>query len=72
MLQPGSEGFALGLFAVMRRGNAEFVLERPAEMRHIFETAIQGDLGNVESGVFQQHGGVIEPFLQQPLAGRIA
>src|SRR5687768_11210634 len=49
MLRDGATG---SFFTVMRRGGAEFFFERPAEMRQVFEAAIQGDLRNVERGIF--------------------
>jgi hypothetical protein len=39
-------------FTISGRGSAEFFLERPAEMREVFEAAIQGDLRNVQPGIF--------------------
>ena len=36
----------------MRGRGAKFVLKRPAEMREVFEAAIQGDLRDVERGIF--------------------
>ena len=56
--------FSRLLFAEIRRGHAEFVLEGPTEMRQVFEAAVQGDLRNVERGIFEQHGRVFQALLQ--------
>ena len=62
---------AVRLLPITCRGYAEFVLERPAEMREVFEATIQGNLRNVPFGILEQHGRVFQPLMQQPLAGRL-